>query len=130
MASEQRVVIQTGISHGNLVLGMTNMSSVIIGLAFRDDQYGVCEKTEFISCLKSYYVDINRLKWNDVDIQDMKFTVAELAFATNEVCLCVVRCHLHGRLWSPVVIHKLSSVILRRASYSNRIFDVSSCPQR
>ncbi|KAL3153529.1 hypothetical protein ABBQ38_011860 [Trebouxia sp. C0009 RCD-2024] len=57
------------------------------GMAFRDDSHGICEHLEFISCLKAYYVGLHRLKWNDVQVQEMVFMQQELAFVTNEVCL-------------------------------------------
>ncbi|KAL3132012.1 hypothetical protein ABBQ32_008632 [Trebouxia sp. C0010 RCD-2024] len=54
-------------------------------MAFRDDSYGICERLEFVSCLKAYYVSLNRLKWNEVQVSDMQFMQQELAFVTNEV---------------------------------------------
>ena len=56
-------------------------------MAFRDDCCGICERLEFISCLKAYYVGLNRLNWNDVQVHDMESIQQELAFVTNEVCL-------------------------------------------
>lgn len=60
----------------------------VADMAFRDDSYGICERLEFVSCLKAYYVSLNRLKWNEVQVSDMQFMQQELAFVTNEVCQC------------------------------------------